>query len=474
MAINFKPHDYQDYAINKILENDRYALLLDMGLGKTVSTLTAINELKYNFLEIDKVLIVAPKKVAEDTWSREIFKWSHLNHLTISKILGSERDRRKALLKQADIYIINRENVKWLVEYFAQKKKWPFDMIVIDELSSFKNPQSQRFKAFRKVIPLSKRFVGLTGTPAPNGLLDLWSQIYFVDYGKRLGKTFSAYRSKYFYKEDWGFQYKALPGTEETVYGLIDDICVSMKSEDHIKLPERVDSTKVVELNAKEREAYDEMEKNLVLNFVNGELKKFEGEHPGETAPSIESIIAKNAAVLSGKLIQLSNGVVYNDDGQPKVIHDKKIEMLSEIIEEANSSPILVFYNFKHDRDRILDKFPQAKTIDEPNIIAKWNDGEIPILLAHPASAGHGLNLQDGGHIIAWFGVTWNLELYQQANARLYRQGQEHTTVIHHIVTKDTIEEQKVLPTLQSKEDLQNALMSAVKAKWNEYEEDMQ
>ena len=465
MAIDFKPHDYQAYAINKILENERYALLLDMGLGKTVSTLTAINELKFNHLDIDKVLIVAPKKVAEDTWSREILKWNHLNHLKISKVLGNETQRRKALMREADIYITNRENVKWLVDTYTKRKNWPFDMIVIDELSSFKNPSSQRFKAFKKVMPLSKRFVGLTGTPAPNGLLDLWSQIYFIDFGERLEKTFSKYRARYFYKEEYGFKWNPFPHTEKNVYALIDDICVSMKSEDHIKLPERVNSIKMVELDTKDKEVYDEMEKHLIINFIEGELIKFKESNPDEPLPSTEKIIAKSAAVLSQKLLQLANGTVYNEDRKEIDIHSKKLDMLAEIVEEANSSPVLVFYNFKHDKKRILDKFPQAELIEADNAIERWNNGDIPMLLAHPASAGHGLNLQDGGHIIVWFGLTWSLELYQQANARLYRQGQPHTTIIHHIMAKDTIDEEKVLPTLQNKEQLQDALIDAVKAR---------
>lgn len=471
MAVKFKPHDYQRYAIDKIIDEERFGLFLDMGLGKTVSTLTAIDELKFNSLEINKVLVIAPKRVAEDTWSREVSKWEHLKHLRVSKILGSEAKRRKALMKDADLYIINRENVKWLVDHFEKLKRWPFDMIVVDELSSFKNPSSQRFKALKKVAPHSKRFVGLTGTPSPNGLLDLWSQIYLIDFGERLEKTFSKYRSRYFYKEDWGFQYKPFEHTQERVHGLIDDIVVSMKSEDHIKLPERIDSVKEVYLDDKETELYEELEKNMILNFIEDELIKFSEDNPEADLPTTEQIIAKNAAVLSNKLLQLSNGTVYTEEQGVKVIHDKKLDMLAEIIEEANSSPVLVFYSFKHDKERILERFKGAETIDSENAIARWNAGEIPVLLAHPASAGHGLNLQDGGHIIAWFGLTWSLELYQQANARLYRQGQEQTTIIHHIVTKGSIDDEKVLPALQGKEDLQNALIDALKAKMEGYDD---
>lgn len=471
MALKFKAHDYQAYAIDKIKENKRYGLFLDMGLGKTVSTLTAINDLMYDELEINKVLVIAPKRVAEDTWVREVKKWEHLNHLTVSRVLGNEKTRRSALMKDADIYVTNRENVKWLVDLYKKRSSWPFDMIVVDELSSFKSSSSQRFKALKKVAPLSPRFVGLTGTPAPNGLLDLWSQIYLIDFGERLERTFTQYRSKYFYKNDYSFVYKPFEKTEEKVFGLIDDVCISMKSEDHINLPDRVDSIKEVELTEKEWDVYKEMEKNLILNFIEDEMLKFGAESDSERPEvDVEQIIARNSAVLSQKLIQLSNGTVYNEDGDAKDIHDKKLLMLDEVIEEANGSPVLVFYNFKHDKKRIMERYKNAVSIDEDNAIARWNNGDIPILLAHPASAGHGLNLQDGGHTIAWFGITWSLELYQQANARLHRQGQEHTTVIHHIITKGTIEEKKVLPTLQGKEQLQDALIEAVKARLEEGE----
>lgn len=445
----FIPHDYQKVAIEKIIENEAYALLLDMGLGKTVSTLTAINELKYDYFDIDKVLVIAPKRVAEDTWSREVAKWKHLQHLTVSKVLGTETQRRKALQRDADIYVINRENVEWLVELYG--KKWPFDMIVIDELSSFKNPTSKRFRALRKVRPLSKRVVGLTGTPAPNSLIDLWSQIYLIDRGERLEKTFTAYKRKYFIQDPYRvYKIDLKEGAEDQIYGLIDDICLSMKAKDYLKnLPEAVMNIVEVDITPKERELYKKLERDYVLEFADGD------------------IVASTAAVLSNKLLQLSSGAAYNDNDGVQHIHNAKLDALEEIVEGAQGQPILVFYNFKHDLERIKTRFKQAVEIGDSTTIEKWNNGEIPILLAHPASAGHGLNMQDGGHIIVWYGLNWSLELYLQANARLHRQGQKETVIIHHLVLKDSIDE-RVLSVLQGKEEQQEALMEAVKAKIEE------
>lgn len=455
MAIDFQPHPYQAYAIDKIIENDSYGLLLDMGLGKTVSTLTAIDQLMNDRLEVSKVLVIAPKRVAEDTWSREVFKWEHTKHLRISKVLGPEKNRRQALMQEADIYVINRENVEWLVEFY-QDKKMPFDMLVVDELSSFKSPKSNRFKALRKIRPAFKRFVGLTGTPAPNSLLDLWSQIYLIDQGERLGKTVTHYRNRYFYPASTDpsnarivYKYEPKPEAEKNIYGLIDDICVSMKAKDYLQLPDRIDNTVTVEMTAKERTEYERLERDRILEYMDGD------------------IVALTAASLSQKLLQLSNGASYNENQGVQKIHDQKLKALEEIVEEAQGQPILVFYSFIHDKERILKKFKQAVSIDEDKSIERWNSGKIEILLAHPASAGHGLNLQDGGHIIVWFGLTWSLELYQQANARLHRQGQEQSVMIHHILTENTID-QRVLQVLQGKEKGQDALLDAVKARVEE------
>ena len=445
----FIPHEYQKVAIEKIIENDAYALLLDMGLGKTVSTLTAIDKLMNDYLEVEKVLVIAPKRVAEDTWSREAAKWDHLRHLTISKVLGNEAARRKALQREANIYVINRENVEWLVEYYG--RKWPFDMIVVDELSSFKSPSSKRFKALRKVRPLSNRVVGLTGTPAPNSLIDLWSQIYLLDRGERLEKTFTAYKTKYFTVDPYRPYYLPLKeGAEEIIHGQIEDVCLSMKAKDYLKgLPEAVHNIVELELAPKEREMYDELEKESLLEFVDGD------------------VVASTAAVLSNKLLQLSSGAVYNENKGVQHIHSVKLDALEEIIEAAQGQPVLVFYNYKHDVERIKKKFKNAVEIEDSKTIEKWNNGEIPILLAHPASAGHGLNMQDGGHIIVWYGLNWSLELYMQANARLHRQGQQNTVIIHHLVLKDSIDE-RVLSVLQGKEQQQEALMEAVKARMEE------
>lgn len=462
MTIEFKPHDYQKYSIEQIVEKPKYCLFLDMGLGKTVSTLTAIDELIYDRLEVDRVLVIAPLRVAHDTWSRETVKWNHTKHLRISKVLGSEKERRQGLSRDADIYIINRENVKWLVDYYSGRRKWPFDMVVIDELSSFKNPSSQRFKNLKKVAPLWKRFVGLTGTPSPNSLLDLWSQVYFVDQGDRLGKSFKQYQQNFFFAEKYNpqnphvvFKYGLREGAEDEIYKRIKDISVSMKSVDYLELPDRVENIIYVDMNEKERKLYEELEKEQILISL-------------EELESNGVVVAQSAAALIQKLLQFSNGAAYTDELGVREFHDRKLTALEDIIEEANGQPILIFYSFKHDLERIQKKFGKdVFTLDDENAISKWNNGEIPILCAHPASAGHGLNLQDGGHIIVWFGLTWSLELYQQANARLHRQGQKNTTIIHHILTTDT-QDDRVYQVLQGKEKSQDELLDALKAKIKE------
>ncbi|HDN2211703.1 TPA: DEAD/DEAH box helicase [Staphylococcus aureus] len=451
LAITFQPHSYQKHAIDKVIENEKYGLFLDMGLGKTVSTLTAFSELQ--LLDTEKMLVIAPLNVAKDTWADEISKWEHLKHLRVSKILGTPKQRLAALNKDADIYITNKENTKWLCEQY--KKDWPFDMVVIDELSTFKNPSSQRFKAIKKKLPLVKRFVGLTGTPSPNSLLDLWAQVYLIDRGERLETAFSRYRERYFRAthqvSDHVYNWELREGSEDLIYKQIEDIALSMKASDYLDMPERIDTKQVVTLSNKERKLYDELEKYYIL----------EDETDG-------TIVAQSGASLSQKILQLSNGAVYTDDEDVRHIHDRKLDKLEEIIDEAQGQPILLFYNFKHDRDRILERFDDVITLDDSNYKAKWNSGKAKILLAHPASAGHGLNLQQGGHIIVWFGLTWSLELYQQANARLYRQGQEHTTIIHHIMTDNTID-QRVYKALQNKELTQDELMKAIKARIDKY-----
>lgn len=450
--LEFKPHKYQEIAINKIYETPKVGLFLDMGLGKTVITLTAIEDLIYNQFEITKVLVIAPLRVAEDTWSRESEKWGHLKNLKISKVLGTPEQRRRALAEEADIYIINRENVVWLTnELSGVGNGWDFDMVVIDELSSFKSPKAQRFRALRKYITKSDRVVGLTGTPAPNGLIDLWSQIYLLDGGQRLGKTITGYRERYFIPNQRNqttiFNYKPKEESEKAIKDKISDICVSMKAEDWLEMPERIDTVQSVKLSDKEMRAYEKFEKESYIQFIEGE------------------VTAASAAALTNKLLQYSNGAMYLSGGGYAKTSDKKLDMLEELIETSQGKPILCFYSFKHDLERIKERFSFAKKLQDAEDIKEWNNGNIRLLLAHPAGAGHGLNLQAGGNIIVWFGLTWSLELYQQANARLYRQGQENAVIIHHLITEGTADE-SVLKSLQGKEEIQEELLKSLKAKF--------
>ena len=445
-------HNYQTFAVRHIIDHPEAGLLLDMGLGKTVSTLTAIKKLMDEYLEVNKVLIIAPKRVAESTWCDEIDKWEHLKGLKVSKILGTQKQRKTALKVSADIYTINRENVVWLVSHL--EGYWPFDMVVIDELSSFKSPKAARFRALRLVRPKITRIVGLTGTPAPNGLIDLWSQIYLLDMGQRLERTITAYRTKYFRPGRTNgqivFDYKLNAGSEEAIYKQIGDICISMKAEDYLQLPERLDRVVDVHLPPTMAERYLEFEKEQVLA-----LEDEQGD-----------ISAVNAAALSNKLLQFSNGAIYDSERNVHEIHSEKLEALEEIVEAANGQPVLIFFSFRHDVYRIMRRLKKfrPKEIDGPEDIKAWNNGDLPLLLAHPASAGHGLNLQAGGHIIIWFGLPWSSELYQQANARLYRQGQNKPVIIHHLITKGTMDED-VMKAITEKIDKQEALMQAVKAR---------
>ena len=450
--MKYIPHKYQQIALEKILNTPKVGLLLDMGLGKTVVTLTAIEDLIYNRFEISKVLVIAPLRVAEDTWSREADKWDHLKELRISKVLGTVSQRRRALMQEADIYIINRENVVWLTnELSSVGDSWDFDMVVIDELSSFKSSKAQRFKALKRYITRSNRVVGLTGTPAPNGLIDLWSQIYLLDGGERLGRTITGYRERYFLPDKRNqttvFSYKPKKESEQAIYDKISDICVSMSAEDWLEMPERIDSVQHVKLSTAEFKMYEEFEKDQYMKFIQGE------------------ITATNAAALTNKLLQFANGAMYFDDGSYTITSDKKLDALAEIVDTSQGQPILCFYSYRHDCERILKKFKNAKKLCDANDIEKWNKGEISLLLAHPAGAGHGLNLQTGGNIIVWFGLTWSLELYQQANARLYRQGQKNTVIIHHLITDGTVDA-RVLTSLQSKSDVQNELLDSLKEKY--------
>ena len=443
--MRFVAHEYQKRMIRRVVDMDHVGLFLDMGLGKTVITLTAIEELIYNRFDVVRVLVIAPKRVAEDTWSREHEKWDHLKELKVSVVTGTPAQRKRAIAADADIYVIGRDNVAWLTELLPD---WPFDMVVIDELSSFKSNKAKRFKALRKVLPRSRRVVGLTGTPSPNSLMDLWAEMYLLDRGERLGKTIGCYREAYFRtgKTDGHVIYSWEPrkGAREKIEKLIGDICVSMSAEDYLELPERIDVEVPVVLSAQDKAIYDQMEHDQMLTMDND-----------------QSVVALNAAAVMNKLLQLANGCVYADDGEVLRIHSAKLEALEEIIDTAGE-PVLVFYSFKHDKTAITGRIDGVREITGPKDIADWNAGKIPVLLAHPASVGYGLNLQDGGHVIVWYGLTWSLELYQQANARLYRQGQQKPVIIHHLIAEGTVDEQ-VMRALKHKDTTQASLLSALK-----------
>ncbi|MCD1763515.1 DEAD/DEAH box helicase [Listeria monocytogenes] len=444
--MKYKPHEYQRYATEFILSHPISAVFLEMGLGKSVITLSAIFDLCLDSFLVCKVLVIAPLRVARDTWPAEINKWDHLKGLSYSVAVGTEKERIDALKKQSTLYIINRENVDWLVH--KSGIPFHFDMVVIDELSSFKSYGAKRFKSLLKVRSSVKRIVGLTGTPSSNGLMDLWAEFRILDLGQRLGRYISHYRNTYFTPDKRNaqiiFSYKPLPGAEEEIYKQISDITISMKSTDYLTMPEYVSNEVFVTLSEKEWKVYSDFKEEMVANLGD------------------EEIDAVNAAVLSGKLLQMANGAVYDSDNKAHVIHDKKLDALEDLIEGANGKPVLVAYWYKHDLERIKDRFP-VRQIQSSKDIEDWNNGSVPIAVIHPASAGHGLNLQSGGSTLIWFGLTWSLELYQQTNARLYRQGQKDTVIVHHIITKNTIDED-VLLALTKKEKTQDGLIDAVKA----------
>lgn len=444
--MKYNPHNYQQFACDFILEHPVCCLMLDMGLGKTIITLTALWLLALDCFDISKVLVIAPKRVATDTWPKELSKWEHLTGLTASLVVGNPRQREEALDRPAFLYIINRENVSWLVE----NHRWDFDTVVIDELSSFKSNRTERFKAMKKVRPLVHRVIGLTGTPAPNSLLDLWPQMYLLDMGQRLGRFVTGYRERFFTPDKRNreivYSYKPRDGAEDAIYSLISDICISMKAVDYLDMPERIDNRIEVEMNAKEKKIYDDFCRDMVVQIGDEELD------------------AVNAGVLSGKLLQMANGAVYGDDHKVLPIHSRKLDALEDLVEAANGKPLLVAYWYKHDLARIRERFPEARCIDTSKDISDWNAGKVPLALIHPASAGHGLNLQEGGCTIVWYGLTWSLELYQQLNARLWRQGQKHTVVIHHIVTRGTHDED-VMKALENKDMRQSNLIAAVRAR---------
>ncbi|MDO5099309.1 MAG: DEAD/DEAH box helicase [Corynebacterium sp.] len=444
--MKYKPHNYQQKATNFIEQTPECAVFLGMGLGKTIITLTAINNLIYDHFDIRKALIIAPLRVARDTWPAELKKWDHLGNLRMSVIVGSPQKRLEALATEADIYVINRESIPWLVDHYQHE--WPFDMVIIDELSSFKNHQARRSKALQKMRPHIKRIIGLTGTPSPNGLMDLWAQFRLLDGGKRLGRYITHYRNQYFNPDKRNgmqiFSYTLKPGAEQQIYNQIADITLSMKTTDYLQLPQCTHTNHVVHLTPTQTKTYNRFKRELVLELGD------------------ETIDAANAAALSGKLQQLASGAIYTKDGHTE-IHDKKLDALEDIIEAANGQTVLCAYWFKHEAERILKRFPQATHLDTAEDFHKWNRGEIPLALIHPASAGHGLNLQTGGHIMVWFTTPWSLELYEQANARLFRQGQTEPVSIIHIQAKDTIDED-VHKALSQKHATQDGLITAVAA----------
>lgn len=447
------PEKYQEYAENYCLARNAAGLFLDMGLGKTAITLSVCEKLLRDMFDLSKVLVIAPLLPAKETWPAELAKWDHLEGLTYSLVIGSRAERIAALNRDADFYIINREMVVWLVDYY--KKRWPFDGVVIDELSSFKSPKAQRFRALKKVRKYIKRLYGLTGTPAPNGLLDLWSQVYLLDEGQRLGKTLTSYRETYFMpgkRGPNGIVYEWLPkeGAEAAIYAKLSDLCISMRTEDHLELPEKVVVRHNVDIGEKARAQYTQMERDMLLPFADGDVD------------------AGTAAILTNKLLQMAGGAVYDENGGVHTIHDSKLDMLESLIEQACGQPVLVFYNYQHERDRIKERFPQAVEVKEDNVVARWDAHQIPILLANPASAGHGLNLQFGGHIAIWYSPTWNLEFFQQANKRLHRRGQRETVLIHLLIASKTMDERVVDVSLAGKEAEQNALLSALHAEIKE------
>jgi len=448
----YNPHPYQQYCISRILDTPKLGLFLEPGLGKTSITLSAIKELKYYRFQVNKVLVIAPKKVAESTWSKEIGKWEHTQPLRVSKVLGPQKKRIQALMTPADLYVINRENTQWLVDYY--QNDWPFDMVVIDESSSFKNPRAKRFKSLAAIAPRVSRIVELTGTPSPNGLADLWSQLYLLDNGERLGERYAGFRDRYF---DPGarhngivYQYSPKRGSAETILGKISDICVSMKAEDYLQLPGTVLHEVPVALDPKAEKAYRDLEREMVLSLPD------------------EEISVTSAAALSNKLLQLGNGAIYDDERNVHEVHNCKIEAFLELLESLNGKPALVFYNYQHDRDRLIKSLEKTnlrvrelKTVRDED---DWNAGKVDVLLTHPASSAYGLNLQQGGNHVIWFGLTWNYEQYTQANKRLDRQGQSQKVIIHHLICEGTRDED-VMIALQRKENVQEYVLDSLKAR---------
>lgn len=449
----FNPHKYQDFAINMIKEKSHCGLFLDMGMGKTVSTLTAIRDLMYDDFSIRRVLVVAPLKVSRDVWPKEVDKWEHTAGLKVARVLGSAKQRKAALRERADVYVINLENLAWLCDGY--RMRWPFDMVILDESSAFKDHKSQRFKMLVKTLPFSSRVVELSGTPTSTGLLDLWAQVYLLDGGQRLGRTFAEYQDRYFKPGEWVTndprqrKWEPREGAKEKIMGKIGDVCVSMLATDWLDMPEYLPNTVTVSLSKAERDTYRKMEREMLLPYADGD----------------GDIEALTASALTMKLLQLANGAAYDENGNVRLIHDRKLDALGEIIGAMGRRPVMVLYWFRHDRDRIRARFPQARDLKTSEDEDQWNAGEIPLLLVHPQSAGHGLNLQYGGNTAVWFGLTWSYEKYYQTCCRLYRQGQkEATVIIHHLVTEGTMDE-AVMQSLGHKGEIAGFVMRSLKAR---------
>jgi SNF2 family DNA or RNA helicase len=449
--MKYVPRKYQMYTTSRIISDPINGLLLDMGLGKTVSSLTAINDLIFDYLSTDKWLVVAPKRVAQTVWTDEILKWDHLKHLKISQVLGTERQRKEALKAKADIYIINRDNVAWLVTYY--QSAWPFKNVVLDELSSFKSHDSVRFKSLRLVRPYMERVVGLTGTPATNGLMGLWSQMYLLDQGQRLGKFYTHYRDRFFESNKYSFKWKPKEGAEEKIYELISDICVSMKAEDYLELPGVTEQLITVRLSDQEMARYENFERDRIL-----EIK------------DVNRITVSNAGIMAGKLLQYANGAIYDENKDWHEVHTAKIEAIVEAVEALNGKPVIIAYSYQHDKERLKKalKAFNPRVLEKPKDIEDWNKGKIQVFLMHPASGGHGLNLQFGGHHLFWFGQNWDLELEQQLNKRLDRPGQDHRVIIVKFVTEGTMD-MDVIPAMRDKSDVQEALLKALKVRIEKY-----
>jgi SNF2 family DNA or RNA helicase len=459
----YKPERHQRLAEEFCMAHLRCGLFLQMGLGKTVVTLTVLKRLLFEEFAVSKVLVIAPLNVARDTWTREAAKWDHLSDLRLVRVLGTEKERVAALTEQADVYVINRENVVWLVEWLAKNKRpWPFDAVVIDELSSFKSATAKRFRALRRVIGMAKVVIGLTGTPAPNGYIDLWPQVFLLDRGERLGRTVTGFRNEYFapgaHKGHIVYEWRLKPDGKRRIDDKLSDLCLSMKAEDWIHLPDIIFRETYVRMSDDERAVYDRFQRDRVLPLLGGAISDPE---------NFASLVAGDtAAIAANKLLQMASGDVYDDAGGVFHIHDRKLDALADIIEAANGEPVLVFYAYRPGAAAIRKRFPDAVQLGDcgmttPELIDRWNAGQIPLLLAHPASAGHGLNLQEGGHIVVWYGLPWSLELYQQANARLHRMGQKQAVTVQHILCEDTIDA-RVLNALRRKDATQNALLDAL------------